>query len=289
MRATAPLMKWSLLVCASLLRSLTSACVLPWGDSKGTSSSSNGSGSGTSSTSNVSSEIAAACEKFAPPGCITACKTVGDCSTDDASFITSIDCGPGNYITFKTKNGGSTCFLDSGPVSDSAEDEAIASARKRAFVTSSSWTGNLVSAGKGADGLASADKLCSQAATAAELGGKWKAVLGTSVSGADERITESKGGWYNVTRSALLYSNKANLSTTVRDYSQLTDENGTGTYSGSGSQYTWWTLGSSAPEDTCGDWTGSGSYGSARSSSYFIDAASSYRCDEKASLFCVEQ
>ncbi len=270
--------------------SLTNAaCVLPWGDGKGTDSS--GTGSSNSAVANVSEEVAALSEKVAPAGCITACKTVGDCSLSDLSLITKIDCSSSYSVSFETKSGDRDyCSIDVDHVADSSDDQEIIAARKRVFVTSSEWTGNLVASGKGADGISSADKLCAQAATAAELGGKWKAVLGTASTSADDRITDWKPGWYDVTRSVLLFSNKANLSTTIRDSRSLTDENGSQSFYSSTSGYVWWTIGSSTAEYTCADWTdGEYSYGSARSSSYFEGATNPRSCSSKSSLFCVEQ
>ncbi len=270
--------------------SLTNAaCVLPWGDGKGTDSS--GTGSSNSAVANVSEEVAALCEKLAPAGCVTACKTVGDCSLSDLSLITKVDCSSSYSISFETKSGNRDyCGIDANDLADNEDDQAIVAARKRVFVTSSEWTGNLVASGKGADGISSADKLCSQAATAAELGGKWKAVLGTAASSAEDRITDSKLGWFDVTRSVLLFSNKANLSTTIRDSRSLTDENGSQNSYAITYGYVWWTIGSSTADETCADWTnGESSYGSARRCAYFDGSTGSLSCSSEASLFCVEQ
>lgn len=98
---------------------------------------------------------------------------------------------------------------------------------KRMFVTRAAYTGDLAVLGegqaapgsdRGADG---ADRLCAAAAQAANLGGSWKAWISSCTMGPEstcvdvhnaiDRIADVPGGWYNVNRSAHLFSNKGNL------------------------------------------------------------------------------
>ncbi|WP_394843270.1 DUF1554 domain-containing protein [Pendulispora brunnea] len=100
---------------------------------------------------------------------------------------------------------------------------------KRMFVTSTAYTGNLAAHGHGETvspendpGANGADKLCQAAATAGRLGGTWKAWISshspdqdpaTTAHHALDRIADVAGGWYNVDRTKLLFTNKANLVT----------------------------------------------------------------------------
>ncbi len=77
---------------------------------------------------------------------------------------------------------------------------------KRVFVTKGTFTADLKSAGSAATGLAGADKLCSNAASAAGLGGSWKAWLSDSTTDAISRIADV-GPWYRIDGSSV-FKNK---------------------------------------------------------------------------------
>ena len=83
--------------------------------------------------------------------------------------------------------------------------------RKRVFVTSQGWTGDLKTAGNSTTtGLAGADKLCQGAATAAGLGGgPWIAWLSDTNTNAINRIADV-GPWY-LLDGRMVFANKAGL------------------------------------------------------------------------------
>lgn len=87
--------------------------------------------------------------------------------------------------------------------------------QKRVFVTSARFGGNLQMAGQAPTGLEGGDNLCRTSATAANLGGTWKAWLstgmrmGAAATNAIDRITEV-GPWYRMD-GLKAFNNKANL------------------------------------------------------------------------------
>lgn len=93
---------------------------------------------------------------------------------------------------------------DSGATDSALPDTGAAKKTLHAFVTSQTKTGNL-------GGVAAADQLCTSLATAASVGGTYRAWL--SVSGADaiDRIT-SAGPWHLVT-GEIVAADKAGLTT----------------------------------------------------------------------------
>ncbi|WP_394832736.1 hypothetical protein LVJ94_40160 [Pendulispora rubella] len=94
-------------------------------------------------------------------------------------------------------------------------------------MTRAAYTGDLAVLGKGAPkagsdpGAEGADSLCRSAAQAGNLGGTWKAWISSCTMGdeatcievhnAFDRIADVSGGWYNVKRTAHLFTNKGNL------------------------------------------------------------------------------
>ena len=119
------------------------------------------------------------------------------CSDPDETGIT---CGPGTHAE------GQICVPgDNGPdAGTSADAAALPPGAKRVFVTRTTYKGNL-------GGLAGADALCQNAATAASLGGTWKAWLSDFDFDAIDRIT-GDGPWYNVA-GTMVFANHAALST----------------------------------------------------------------------------
>ena len=78
----------------------------------------------------------------------------------------------------------------------------------RVFVTATTTTGNIAASGNATSGLDGADKLCAASATAAGLGGAWKAWLSTSQVNAIDRLADA-GPWYLVDRCTLVFGGKA--------------------------------------------------------------------------------
>jgi hypothetical protein len=104
-----------------------------------------------------------------------------------------------------------------GPDASAADSAATDSAppdagpgKKRVFATSTSYVGDLKTAGGGTDGLDGADKLCAAAASAGSLGGTWKAWLstsGASIVDAKDRIADV-GPWYLTDGTTLAFASK---------------------------------------------------------------------------------
>lgn len=78
---------------------------------------------------------------------------------------------------------------------------------KRVFVTSKTYSGNLLTEGGGASGLAGADNLCNQ--LGATLGGTWVAWLSEGASAFD-RVT-GQGPWYRVDGTTLVFPDREAL------------------------------------------------------------------------------
>ncbi|MEO6955006.1 MAG: hypothetical protein ABI321_24615 [Polyangia bacterium] len=85
----------------------------------------------------------------------------------------------------------------------------MAPANKRVFITATSYGPNFAATAGTSDGLAGADGICAIAASAASLGGKWKAWLSNSVTSAIDRINEV-GPWYRLDGQEA-FTGKANL------------------------------------------------------------------------------
>jgi hypothetical protein len=156
--------------------------------------------------------------------------------------------------------------------------------RKRVFVTSAQYAGNL-------GGLAGADALCTNAAVAANKGGTWKAFLSSTTEDAISRIADV-GPWYQELSNGSFvktFNNKANLRTSPLT-TLYVDEQGGG-FSSSPATYWSGTLqtGLKATE-TCASWTSStspqrGVRGTA--GSWFNVGV--LPCDSTESLVCFEQ
>lgn len=176
---------------------------------------------------------------------------------------------------------------------------------KRIFATAATYSGNLRAAGGEADALASADKLCNQAAEAAELGGTWRAWLSTSEVDAIDRI-EDVGPWYTVgsdsesgggergcggddcpVARAKAFNNKAHLAS-VPLASLGGNEFG---MQGSGMAWTGTSNGGHWSGFDCGGWTrasaAEGTLGSLSDSSW--TNAYGGTCSESNRIICIEQ
>jgi hypothetical protein len=85
--------------------------------------------------------------------------------------------------------------VDGGEESDASEQDSGAHPGRRVFITSDFFGGNLLAAVPGAaDGLAAADRLCSDVAARASLGGNWRTWLSSESVDAIDRI-DDLGPW----------------------------------------------------------------------------------------------
>ena len=160
----------------------------------------------------------------------------------------------------------------------------LPTSRKRVFVTSVAYTGNL-------GGLAGADGLCTNAAMAANKGGTWKAFLSSPTEDAITRMADV-GPWHQELRDGSLvktFNNKANL-TAAPLTTLYVDEQGGGS---SFSPPLYWsgTLQTGLrSRSTCGGWTlSSRTEGGTRGSAGLWSGASAPSCDSMESIVCFEQ
>ncbi len=169
---------------------------------------------------------------------------------------------------------------------------------KRVFVTSTTYTGDLATAaGTPIDaqnaGVMSANKLCQTAASAAALGGIWKAILHQPGSGLD--ALADVGPWYRLD-GTLVFNNRAQLRTTPLAPISI-DELGhqqlglgyvwTGLHAGGApvpgcmyGSYAIWTFGNSAQNGVVGMMI-------ATDSRWLYDSA--VPCNTPNHLYCIEQ
>jgi hypothetical protein len=162
--------------------------------------------------------------------------------------------------------------------------------RKRAFVTSKSWKGNLK--GTAASGVLGADAKCQSAA--AKLGGTWKAYVSTETESAVDRIQDvgpweekrADGSW------AVVIADKATLSNVQANVTVGVDE----TWAPLTGAKTIWTgnLPNGARESgaTCKSWESdqqgdSGEVGTAEGNSWQHGGADA--CSNSHRLLCLEQ
>jgi hypothetical protein len=171
-------------------------------------------------------------------------------------------------------------------VNTGTTDASVADAapkQYRAFVSSTTPTGNL-------GGIAGADALCNSLATAAKLGGTYRAWI--SVSGADaiDHIT-STGPWHLV-NGQLVAANKAEL--TSGDLDHLIDKDEKGGTPTEAEDRVWTATGPNGryvgPD--CAQWTGVGSgvVGEARNdNTNKWTALIDEMCTEVNRVYCFEQ
>ena len=169
-------------------------------------------------------------------------------------------------------------------------------AGKRVFVTSTSYSGNLMTQAGTADGLAGGDKLCQQAAQAAVLGGTWKAWLSAPGMDAKNRIADV-GPWYLLNGTTRVFHNAAGLTTTPLAPINMTEQKvlvpaltlvWTGTDNGGvtamNGNCTGWTM-------TCGSMILYSVVGDANSTSGWTSsfAVGMPKCTDSRRLYCFEQ
>jgi hypothetical protein len=132
-----------------------------------------------------------------------------------------------------------------GCVAVEEEPEAQPATVKRMFASAQTVTGSL-------GGLTGADAQCASWASAANLGGTWKAFLSTATVDAPSRIAEA-GPWYNVTRQYLMFNNKTGF--TVGPINPIRTEYNT---VASGNAWTGTKANGTADAVHCSNWTTSG-------------------------------
>jgi hypothetical protein len=162
--------------------------------------------------------------------------------------------------------------------------------RKRVFVTSELYDGNLKAAGNSTTtGLAGADKLCQGRATAAGLGGNWIAWLSDSNTNAFDRIADV-GPWY-LLNGTLVFANKAALKG-----NPLTRINVDETRAVNNILFPWTGTNADGTKTTanCNNWTVNnasvaGEVGSTNSTTSAWTAAAAPACFIFYNLYCFEQ
>lgn len=176
----------------------------------------------------------------------------------------------------------------------SAGDGSVTPGRKRMFVTTQQFTGNLKAAGGGVDGLQGGDAICNREAGEARLSGTFRAWLSTSTVAAKDRVA-AVGPWFLVDGTEAFPS--ASPVDGPRWFPNVTaagkvlfnfDEAWTGTASD----------GKRSPDGSaCRDWTSDavgdlGGVGAISSSSEWtakVIAPTTEACNASAHIYCFEQ
>jgi hypothetical protein len=190
--------------------------------------------------------------------------------------------GGGSAAGGGTATGGGAAMGGGSATGGGTADGGSMATRKRIFVTSTLYTGNL-------GGLDGADAKCGTAADAANLGGTWVAWLSDDTTDAIDRITGA-GPWYLVDRTTLIFNNKANLMTGPMN---TIGNNEDGTYVGGVAVWTGTSTGGIGSTVHCLNWTvgdlgDMGTSGSSDSSSFWTDNSDT-ACSQMQSLYCLEQ
>jgi hypothetical protein len=165
----------------------------------------------------------------------------------------------------------------------------LSAARKRVFVTSGTWLGDLKTHGGGTDGLDGGNKLCQAAATTAGLGGTWVAWLSDSTHNAVDRVTDV-GPWYRMD-GMMVFANKAGLTGHPMVAINRT-ENNTVAAGLAAIPFTGTSDGGAKNAATCTDWTsdtGTGECGQATATNKNWTEFMALSCGVAYSLYCFEQ
>jgi hypothetical protein len=205
-------------------------------------------------------------------------------------------CLPGNTAAACGKNG-AACSACSGSVSCVAgacdTSTCTSSSCKRVFITSHLYHGGLKVTASTATGVLGGDKLCGDLATAAGLGGTWKAWLSEGPStNAIDRIADV-GPWYLVGKGTKVFENKAGLAGPALAAISM-DEKGVGAI-----DLKVWTgtnTGGTANKIDCGGWStintpNMGSLGNAGDKAQWTQATgvTQDNCSASHALICFEQ
>ncbi len=209
-----------------------------------------------------------------------------DSTNEDKDSSTSTDSG------VATESDSGSTIADAGATDSAVGDSSVAS-RKRVFVTSSTYTGDLKTAGAGTDGFDGANKLCNSVAANASLGGTWKAWLSSSLYSpptAADRLGGT-GPWYLVDRKTLVFAGKSSMISPPANPIDI-DENGDVVIKGSV-----WTgtssNGTAALAQSCAAWVNTGATALAGSTANVAEwtaasATASADCTNKYRLYCFE-
>jgi hypothetical protein len=216
----------------------------------------------------------------------TSCGSSGNscdvCSNIQTCSVTAGKCAPAG------SGGGSGGSGGSGGGGGSGGAGGGSATYKRIFITSAGYSGNLAAAGGKTTGLEGADALCNTAATAAALGGTWKAWISDGTTRAIDRITAT-GPWKKLdSGNTTVFNNKANLQTqplSTIDY----NENGVLT---GGSVWTGTATGGAPTTSYCSGWASSsssyyGTYGQVAIISAWTDSSTG-NCSNDNHLYCLE-
>ncbi|MFO0678775.1 MAG: hypothetical protein U0169_19740 [Polyangiaceae bacterium] len=222
---------------------------------------------------------------------------------------------PGDAAAHDGAEEGSSLDVDAGAASSSTSadvesPEAGPEAfllRKRVFVTSRQYEGNLVAAGGGADGLESADRLCTSAAQSVGIYATWKAFLSGRVGGTiftpRSRFT-FRGPWYAMDRGTLAFRSLSGLQQSPVTLATIqTTESGSPVARDPLVEWVWtgtergWFRGNNCAADDGGDsWRSSsrsvrGTAGNLVDSKTWSTTGAFYdpSCDARARLYCFEQ
>jgi hypothetical protein len=174
-------------------------------------------------------------------------------------------------------SGSSSSNKDGG--SDGSSGAKDAGPAKRLFVTKALFSGNFGS-------VANGDGLCQTAATAANLGGSWKAWLSDATKGARAHVGANGPAWALVDGSMVF--NQTTVMVPVRDL----DVDETGTAGNKGFVWTGTNGGGTATANTCSDWQGSGSATTGyphQKDQWTDDNSNGTPCNFKGHLYCFEQ
>jgi hypothetical protein len=163
------------------------------------------------------------------------------------------------------------------------------------FVTKQRFRGDLKTAGGGTSGPDGADRICANAATAANLGGNngWKAWISATGQNAIDRLADV-GPWYLVDKTTMVFANKAQLAN-LPSHVIHTNETGTVTSIGQNIVWTGTRVGGTVDGAQCNDWTtdtsGSATIGSYESKDpmWTRNPFGKRTCSSEFSIYCIEQ
>ncbi len=110
--------------------------------------------------------------------------TAGVCRTASTGGGSGAATGGGSA----TGGGGGALGGGGGTTADAGTDAGVHAAHPRLFVTSATFTGDLVTPGRSSDALTAADTLCNDAAADAGLGGAWQAMVAVGSARAFTRL-----------------------------------------------------------------------------------------------------
>jgi hypothetical protein len=216
-----------------------------------------------------------------PDNCSSCCDEQRQCVV----LVSAATCGKDGF-SCETCNADQSCYTGRcGPANP-----------HYAFETSTTYDGNLATAGSAPNGLLGGDMLCQSVATAAGLSGTFKAWLSNSTTNAIDRLIDV-GGWY--TPGAFpyaIFANKAQLATGPS--SSFTDEHGngasgepwTGTKAGGAKATSDAFVGTSA---NCNGWSvaymDSGVTGLNGMTTGDWTEHAAYQCQNKRPIYCFQQ